>query len=81
MKGCITMAKVYEFPKQKQLTKDMENLLYQSAKGYLLVMMGALTELCGEVPNHDEMEEVKDLVAVAYTYALIKAVEDLGDEL
>lgn len=71
------MGEVLLFPIKKQLPKLVEDSLYEIAKAYIYTLVYALTELSDEASNQKELDEIKDLVNIAYVDGLIKAINDV----
>lgn len=74
------MAKVYEFPVKKHLTKEQEVRLYEVAEDYIKVLNDILGDLSSDEPTEQEMQELTELVAYTYAEGMINAIEKMGEE-
>lgn len=71
------MGEVLMFPQKKRLPKGIEDEVHRIAKEYVEVLYAALTLLRGDEPNFDDFDEVNEMVALAYTEGLEKAIDEL----
>lgn len=70
------MAKVYMFPQPKKLPTGLEVRFGELAKEYIEAVYATMV-LLGVDPDTPEYEETLDLVNVAFTDGLIKAMNEL----
>lgn len=71
------MAKVFDFPKKKELPEEYEERLYEVAKAYVTVVKEACEYLCEDPWDDEEMFEINELVLNAYVEGLETAIDDL----
>ena len=73
------MAKVYAFPVKKEIPEDMMQRLDEIAKTYVQLLNDVYDELIGTAKNSEEMNEVTELLLVAYFDSVRKAVDELDE--
>ena len=73
------MAIVLEFPKKKELPKEIEAKLQDVAKNYVETLYIALSTLTSDNPTQEELVEVHEMVSNAYIQGLTDAINEIEE--
>lgn len=73
------MAIVLEFPKKKELPKEIEAKLQDVAKNYVETLYVALSTLTSDNPTQEELVEVHEMVSNAYIQGLTDAINEIEE--
>ena len=68
------MAKILEFPTKKHLSKEVEDCIHKTAEAYVKTLNYALTTMSSDHPSQEELQEIHELVMVAYAEGVQKAI-------
>ena len=71
------MEKVIVFPQKERLPKSLEKEVHRLAKWYIEVLYTLLNLLAGDYADKEELDSINEMVTVAYTEGLIKAINEL----
>ena len=71
------MAKVIVFPQKERLPKGLEKEVHRLAKEYIEVLYASLNLLASDLADKEELDRINEMVAVAYSEGLIKAIDEL----
>mgnify|MGYP003289393755 CR=1 FL=1 len=71
------MAKILEFPIKKQLSEKVEELIHETAEAYIRTLNYALTVMSSDHPSQEELQEIHELVMVAYAEGIDKAIKKI----
>lgn len=73
------MGVVLTFPVKKELPKEVEDRIYETAKMYIHILNDALTVLSSDEPTIEEFDEIKELVFDTYAKGIDKAIDELEE--
>lgn len=73
------MAKIYEFPTEKHLPKELDDHLRVIAENYLYVLEEAVRYFYGDTCTDEQMDEVGILVTTSYLDVVSKLIEELEE--
>ena len=71
------MAKIYEFPKEKELPKELKDHLQLIAENYLYVLEEATKYFYGDNCTEEQLDEIGTLVTVSYVDIVSNVIEKL----
>jgi ppGpp synthetase/RelA/SpoT-type nucleotidyltranferase len=73
------MAKVLEFPVKKELPKQVEDRLHEIAEMYVTLLDNTLTEVCGDITDAKEYEEMTNLMLGALLEGVIETIDKMNE--
>lgn len=73
------MAKIYEFPTEKQLPQELRDHLRVIAENYLYVLEEAVKYFYGDTCTDEQMDEVGMLVTTSYLDVVSGVIETLEE--
>ena len=77
----FTMAKVIMFPQKKRIPKGMEEAIHKAAKNYVEVLQATMVLMTIDDPDLESYDEIYEMVIETYAEGLIKAIDEIGEQL
>lgn len=71
------MCKVYEFPKQLNMPKEMEERLQKMADDYVELITGSLDYFVDEDTTEEEYEKITGMILETIVSCLVNAIEKI----
>ena len=75
------MAKVYVFPKKKELPEHIKEEVFEIGRCYVKTLHEALTVTSSDNPTQEELGEITLLVQTAFAQGIGAAIAEFEEEL